>query len=161
MIAPPFLEVPRSIPTNYLSSASPLVGSRTPAVAIRSALSNAVTHRSMEYSGMRHQSFLNVPYWAICCCCCSACTRLRNSYELMSDVRSCVLRNIIYLQRVSNIRLMDKFTDLQPRPPTNTAYTYTLYSIHDTILTGFKSMQSSTLHTSPTTILSSIHLPSS
>ena len=161
MIAPPFLKVPHSIPTNYQSSSSPLLGSRTPAVAIRSALSNAVTHCSMECSGMRHQSFFNIPYWAICCGRCPASMRIRNSYEHMSDVRSCTLHNIVYLRRVSNTRLIDKFTVPQPRPPTTTPDVYTLYSIHNTVWTSFKSMHTSNCHTFLTALLASISPPSS
>ena len=87
--------------------------------------------------------------------------RIRNSCEHMSDVRSCTLHSIVYLRRVSNTRLIDKFTEPQPSPPTNTPYAYTLYSIHNTVWAGFKSMQASTRHTSITTLLASISFPSS
>jgi hypothetical protein len=85
----------------------------------------------------------------------------QNSCEHMSDVRSCTLHNIVYLRRGSNTRLIDKFTVPQPRPPTTTPDVYTLYSIHNTVWTSFKSMQSSNCHTSRTALLPFISPPSS
>lgn len=87
--------------------------------------------------------------------------RIRNSCEHMSDVRSCTLHSIVYLRRVSNTRLIDKFTVPQPRPPTTTPDVYTLYSIHNTVWTSFKSMHTSNCHTFLTALLASISPPSS